>query len=77
MLHQRVPSNRTGFIASRNIAFRKAVLTAKSEFIRAQGMKVSSEEGMSILDNFVEGTDPETQKKHHFYKSLEDLQTKA
>lgn len=65
-----VPSNRNGFIASRNIAFRKAVLIAKSEFIRAQGMKVSSEEGMSILDNFIEGTDPETQKKASFLQKL-------
>ena len=48
-----VPSNRSGFIASRNVAFRKAVLIAKSEFIRAQGMKISSEEGLTVLENYI------------------------
>ena len=68
-----VPSNRSGFIASRNVAFRKAVLIAKSEFIRAQGMKISSEEGLTILDNYIEGTDPETQKKASFLQKLGKL----
>lgn len=68
-----VPSNRSGFIASRNIAFRKAVLIAKSEFIRAQGMKISSEEGLTVLDNYIEGTDPETQKKASFLQKLGKL----
>jgi len=68
-----VPSNRSGFIASRNVAFRKAVLIAKSEFIRAQGMKISSEEGLTVLDNYIEGTDPETQKKASFLQKLGKL----
>jgi|TARA_B110000438_G_scaffold47939_1_gene48221 hypothetical protein len=68
-----VPSNRSGFIASRNVAFRKAVLIAKSEFIRAQGMKISSEEGLTVLENYIEGTDPETQKKASFLQKLGKL----
>lgn len=68
-----VPSNRSGFIASRNVAFRKAVLIAKSEFIRAQGMKISSEEGLKVLENYIEGTDPETQKKASFLQKLGKL----
>ena len=68
-----VPSNRSGFIASRNVAFRKAVLIAKSEFIRAQGMKISSEEGLTVLDNYIDGTDPETQKKASFLQKLGKL----
>ena len=58
-----ISSGSRGFITSRNVAFRKAVLQAKAEFVRLQGMRIASEESAKYFEDFGQGTDPDTQKK--------------
>lgn len=68
-----VPSNRPGFINSRNIAFRKAMLFAKQEFLRIQGEKLTSSESLSLMEDNTSGVDPDTQKKASFLQKVKKL----
>lgn len=58
-----VPSNRSGFINSRNIAFAKAELQAKMELLRLSGEQITSERNMSLVQRNIQGTDPDAVKK--------------
>ena len=68
-----ISSGSRGFITSRNVAFRKAVLQAKAEFVRLQGMRIASEESAKYFEDFGQGTDPDTQKKASMLSKLKRL----
>jgi len=58
-----VPSNASGFIASRNAAFSIAVLNAKINFLRLSGEQLTSSGDVSTMENLVEGSDPDAVAK--------------
>lgn len=58
-----VPSNASGFIASRNAAFSVAVLSAKINFLRLSGEQITSSRNVSSMENLVEGSDPDAVAK--------------
>ena len=58
-----IPSNKNGFINSRNIAFAKAELRAKMEVLRMAGEVVTSERNSSLVTKSVSGADPEGKEK--------------
>ncbi|HPE87673.1 MAG TPA: hypothetical protein PLS41_10160, partial [Bacteroidales bacterium] len=57
------PSNMPGFINSRNIAYNIAELEAKMNLLRMSGEELKSGRGYSMLENLVEGEDPDARKK--------------
>ena len=57
------PSNMSGFINSRNIAYSIAELTAKMNLLRLAGESITSGRGFQLLEDIVEGNDPDAKKK--------------
>ena len=57
------PSNMPGFINSRNVAYSIAELTAKMELLRLAGEQISSGRGFQLLEDIVEGEDPDAKGK--------------
>lgn len=53
-----IPSNKSGFINSRNIAFAKAELRAKMQILRLAGEVVTSERNSTLIANAISGADP-------------------
>lgn len=68
-----IKPGKPGFITSRNIAFRKAVLDAKSQFVQLTGVKISSEEGMSLLNDKKIGNDLDAEKQVTFLDKIKRL----
>lgn len=58
-----VPSNSSGFIASRNIAYARAELRAKIDILRLSGEQITSERSSTLIDRAVSGQDPDAQQK--------------
>lgn len=57
------PSNMSGFINSRNIAYSIAEMTAKMNLLRMAGEQITSGRGFQLLEDIIEGEDPEAQQK--------------
>ena len=57
------PSNMSGFINSRNIAYSIAELTAKMELLRMAGEQITSGRGFTMLEDIIEGEDPDAKSK--------------
>ena len=57
------PSNMTGFVNSRNVAYSIAELTAKMELLRMAGEQITSGRGFTILEDIIEGQDPDASSK--------------
>ena len=58
-----IPSNKSGFINSRNIAFAKAELRAKMEILKLAGEVVTSERNSTLIANSKSGEDPDAKTK--------------
>lgn len=57
------PSNMTGFINSRNVAYSIAEMTAKMNLLRMAGEQISSGRGFQLLEDIIEGDDPDAKQK--------------
>nr|NQU92561.1 hypothetical protein [Bacteroidota bacterium] len=57
------PSNMTGFINSRNVAYSIAELTAKMNLLRMAGEQITSGRGFTMLEDIIEGEDPDASHK--------------
>ena len=57
------PSNMQGFINSRNVAYSIAELTAKMELLRLAGEQISSGRGFQLIEDMVDGEDPDAKGK--------------
>lgn len=57
------PSNMSGFINSRNIAYSIAEMTAKMNLLRMAGEQITSGRGFQLLEDIIEGEDPDAQEK--------------
>ena len=71
-----IPSNRSGFIASRNVAFSKAVLDAKMEFLKIAGEKVTSGRSVAYIEDLVDGSDPDAVQKASVIKKAKMIADK-
>lgn len=58
-----IPSNKSGFINSRNIAFAKAEMRAKMEILKLAGEVVTSERNSTLIANAKSGDDPDAKTK--------------
>ena len=56
------PSNMSGFINSRNNAYAIAEMTAKMNLLRMAGESITSGRGFQMLEDIVEGEDPDAKK---------------
>lgn len=56
------PSNMSGFVNSRNNAYAIAELTAKMNLLRMAGESITSGRGFQMLEDIVEGEDPDAKK---------------
>ena len=57
------PSNMSGFINSRNVAYSIAEMTAKMNLLRMAGEQITSGRGFKLLEDIVEGEDPDAKEK--------------
>jgi hypothetical protein len=57
------PSNMTGFVNSRDVAYNIAELTAKMELLRMAGEQITSGRGFTMLEEIIEGEDPDASQK--------------
>lgn len=57
------PSNMSGFINSRNIAYSIAEMTAKMNLLRMAGEQITSGRGFQLLEDIIEGEDPDAKEK--------------
>ena len=64
------PSKMSGFIQSRNNAYAIAELTAKMNLLRLAGEQISSGRGFQLLEDIVEGEDPDAKKKASLLKKV-------
>lgn len=58
-----IPSNRSGFINSRNVAFQKAELRAKIQILRLSGEEITSQRNSALISKNVQGSDPDAIQK--------------
>ncbi len=72
-----VPVNSNGFIASRNIAFSKAEIRAKTELLRLTGEVITSERNSSLISKNVQGSDPDAVRKATFIEKVSTLADKS
>ena len=57
------PSNMSGFVNSRNVAYSIAEMTAKMDLLRMAGEQISSGRGFQLLEDLIEGEDPDAKEK--------------
>lgn len=57
------PSNMPGFVNSRNVAYAIAEMTAKMNLLRLAGEQISSGRGFQLVEDIIEGEDPDAKKK--------------
>ena len=57
------PSNMSGFVNSRNVAYSIAELTAKMNLLRMAGEQITSGRGFTMLEDIIEGEDPDAASK--------------
>jgi hypothetical protein len=72
-----VPVNSSGFIASRNIAFSKAEMRAKTELLRLTGEVITSERNSSLISRNKQGNDPDAVQKASFIEKVSTLADKS
>ncbi len=58
-----IPSNKTGFINSRNVAYSKAEMRAKMEILKLAGEVVTNERNSTLIANSKSGDDPDANSK--------------
>ena len=57
------PSNMSGFVNSRNVAYSIAELTAKMSLLRTAGEQITSGRGFQMIEDIIEGEDPDAVRK--------------
>ena len=57
------PSNMSGFVNSRNVAYSIAEMTAKMNLLRMAGEQITSGRGFKLLEDIVEGEDPDASEQ--------------
>lgn len=57
------PSNMSGFITSRNVAYSIAEMNAKWNLLRLAGETITSDRGFKMLEDIIEGEDPDAKEK--------------
>lgn len=57
------PSNMSGFVNSRNVAYSIAEMTAKMNLLRMAGEQISSGRGFQLVEDIIEGADPDAKEK--------------
>lgn len=72
-----VPVTSNGFITSRNIAFSKAELRAKTELLRLSGEVITSERNSALVSNNVQGNDPDAKSKASFLEKVATVADKS
>lgn len=65
-----VQSNLPGFANSRNNAYAIAEMNAKMELLRLAGEQLTSSRDLSLLDDLIEGEDPDAKKKASILKKV-------
>lgn len=71
------PSNMTGFIRSRNTAYDIAELDAKMELLRLAGEQISSGRGFQMIEDIIEGEDPDAKKKASMFQKAAKVADKS
>lgn len=71
------PSNMAGFVNSRNVAYSIAELTAKMNLLRLAGEQISSGRGFQLLEDIIEGEDPDAKKKASILEKAAKLVDKS
>lgn len=71
------PSNMSGFINSRNIAYSIAELTAKMNLLRMAGETITSGRDFTMLESIIEGEDPDASKEASTLKKAGKLLDKS
>lgn len=71
------PSNLPGFINSRNIAFSIAEMTAKANLLRMAGEQISSGRGFTMVEDIIEGEDPDAQQKASMLQKAHQIVDKS
>tara|TARA_B110001450_G_C17664302_1_gene498801 strand:- start:2756 stop:4126 length:1371 start_codon:yes stop_codon:yes gene_type:complete len=68
-----IPSNKNGFINSRNIAFSKALLKAKMKILGVQEQIITTEKESNFISRLKDGNDPDLSKKASFLEKIGKL----
>ena len=68
-----IPSNKNGFINSRNIAFAKALLRAKMKILGIQEQIITTERKSEFISRFKDGNDPDLSKRATFLEKVGKL----
>jgi len=68
-----IPSNKTGFINSRNVAFSKALLRAKMKILGVQEQIITTEKKSEFIDRLKDGNDPDLSRKATFLEKIGKL----
>jgi len=68
-----IPSNKNGFINSRNNAFSKALLKGKMKILAVQEEVITTEKSSKYIERLKEGNDPDLSKKASFIDKLGKL----
>ena len=71
------PSNMSGFINSRNVAYSIAELSAKMSLLRMAGEQITSGRGFQMIEDIVEGEDPDAVQKASMLQKLGTLADKS
>lgn len=71
------PSNMSGFINSRNIAYSIAEMSAKMNLLRMAGEQIVSGRGFKLLEDIIEGEDPDAQEKATMLQKAEKIADKS
>ncbi|MBP5322999.1 MAG: hypothetical protein J6Y84_04310 [Bacteroidaceae bacterium] len=71
------PSNMSGFINSRNVAYSIAEMTAKMNLLRMAGESISSGRGFQLLEDIIEGEDPDAKEKATLLQKAATLADKS
>lgn len=71
------PSNMSGFINSRNVAYSIAELTAKQNLLRMAGEQITSGRGFTMLEDIIEGEDPEAAAQAQKIENAEKIKNKS
>ncbi len=71
------PSNMSGFINSRNVAYSIAEMTAKMNLLRMAGEQITSGRGFQLLEDIIEGEDPDAKEKASMLEKAQMLADKS
>ncbi len=71
------PSNMSGFVNSRNVAYSIAELSAKMSLLRLAGEQITSGRGFQMLEDIVEGEDPDAVHKASLLQKIGKIADKS